>query len=93
MVDLNDNQLAELRKLAKEIICPYARNNKCEWARCGEPLLPSRWQRLRLGCTAGLGVGVLKKPLVGIGALGVKVVDGCELTRLGHFSEEECVYG
>lgn len=29
--ELSENQMEELSRLAKEIICPYVRNNKCEW--------------------------------------------------------------
>lgn len=30
--DLNDEEIADLRKLAKEMICPFVRNNKCHFS-------------------------------------------------------------
>jgi hypothetical protein len=30
--DLSDDEVEELRRLAKEMVCPYARNNKCHFS-------------------------------------------------------------
>jgi hypothetical protein len=70
LIDLSNAQLGELKRLAKEIICPYVKNNKCEGA------------VISLGARRREGV---QSQAVFIGEMW--------LTTLGHFTEEECVYG
>lgn len=33
--DLNDEEMEDLRRLAKEMVCPYIRNDKCRFSEGG----------------------------------------------------------
>jgi hypothetical protein len=74
LLDLNDTQLVELRKLAKEIICPYARNNKCEWARCGSTSSPVNGGDYDAAALHGAARGLESCFWSGLGLLGLGCV-------------------